>query len=94
MDEIPHGEIRLILTDTILLLNNLAQKYESVYEKQNTKALNHETNKNYSKMADFLEQSEITSYKLNNIYYVLDLINNSPWLNRKHKLHSGTVKNG
>jgi hypothetical protein len=91
---IPHQEIRLILTDTLDTLNNLAQKYEQVYHDQQLKALERKETLSYAistKKYDMLiEASEITSYKLNYIYSTIDLINDSPWFNAKHKSHSGT----
>ena len=91
---IPHQEIRLILTDTLDTLNNLAQKYEQVYHDQQLKALERKETLSYAistKKYDMLiEASEITSYKLNYIYSTIDLINDSPWFNVKHKSHSGT----
>ena len=91
---IPHQEIRLILTDTLDTLNNLAQKYEQIYHDQQLKALERKETLSYAistKKYDMLiEASEITSYKLNYIYSTIDLINDSPWFNAKHKSHSGT----
>lgn len=89
MTDIPHTEIRLTLTGAISTLNNLASKYETIYQDQLTTALNKTQNENYGTSGDIFEESEITSYKLNNIYWLIDLINDSPWFNRKHKLHSG-----
>lgn len=90
----PHQKIRLILTDVLETLNNLAQKYEQVYHDQQLRALDRKQSLSYAistKKYDMLiEASEITSYKLNYIYSIIDLINDSPWFSVKHKLHSGT----
>ena len=39
-EHVPHTDIKLVLTDTIFTLNNLAQKYERIYETQSLNALN------------------------------------------------------
>ena len=90
MTDIPHTDIKLVLIDTIFTLNNLAQKYERIYETQSLNALNNSLNNTNVEQGDLLEESEITSYKLNYIYWLIDLINDSPWFNNKHKCHSGT----
>ena len=89
---IPHTDIKLALTDTVGTLNNLASKYETIYQDQMTTALDYSEKQNIKKSGKFYEQSEITSYKLNYIYWLIDYINDSPWFNLKHKLHSGTKK--
>lgn len=89
-EHVPHTDIKLVLTDTIFTLNNLAQKYERIYETQSLNALNNSLNNTNVEQGDLLEESEITSYKLNYIYWLIDLINDSPWFNNKHKCHSGT----
>ena len=85
----PHSEICTILGDAIDLLEHLAQKYETIYEQQQTTLLNNSDFNNIKLSDESFDESEVTSYKLNNIYYLIDLINDSPWRNPKHKLHSG-----
>ena len=88
-EPIPHDEIKLTLSDAIDTLNHLASKYETIYQNQMTTALDYSEKQNLNKSVKFYEESEITSYKLNYIYWVADLINDSPWFNSKHKLRSG-----
>ncbi len=86
---VPHSEICNILSDAIDLLQHLAQKYESIYESQQATLLNSSYLNSADISGDSFDESEGTSYKLNNIYHLIDLINDSPWRNPKHKLHSG-----
>lgn len=88
-EPIPHDEIKLTLSGAIDTLNHLASKYETIYQDQMTTALDYSQKQNINKSDRLYEQSEITSYKLNYIYWVIDLINDSPWFNSKHKLRSG-----
>jgi hypothetical protein len=91
---IPHSDIRSTLIDTVDVLEHLSQKYEMEFEEQQTTIYNLEgKNKNNKslELKDLIDKCDETSYKLNNLYFALDLINDSPWMNPKHKLHKGTL---